>query len=119
MMILPQNTLEYVSSVIEHAVNEKYGLQFNCMSVYANHSFVANYKIRLEILSYFNLSRYLKIEHKEEHNIYYFDFEVGIQFSSSVSEQIAESAINKVLWPLFEALEEFSFDKEVDKLLTN
>ena len=111
---------EYACGAIKHIISDKYGLELDSMNAYADHSVLYNYKIRLVVFSYFNLSKYLKISHKERHNLYYFDFELDFQLiNSNIScgERIVQSAISKVLNPLFEALEEFNFDKEVDKLL--
>ena len=121
MLALPHTTVEHVSSIIDSMISSQYGLQYHGIAVSVNNTSYASYTITVSVLSYFNLCKYLSIKYIEDYGVYSFKFDIDIVFASrtSIIEQIAEGAKFKVIEPLLKALDEFNFDNEVNKLLTN
>lgn len=120
-MRIPDKTVEHVSAVLGEIIDKHHGLQLHGVNVYlANRGTYADYRFRIAIFTYRNLSKFLRIKYTELDNIYYFEFDVDINFAQSRSpliNQIVDSALQSVVNPLLEALDEFNFDSEVTNLL--
>ena len=64
----------------------------------------------------------MTVRYTEQYNICYFEFNLDLTFVEgrhSIVEQIVDAANCSFIKPLLKALDEFHFDNEVDKLLTN
>lgn len=123
MIHITDNLLSEASQIISSLIDRNHGIQLHDVTMYVpNRSSYSQYRFRIGVLCPSDISKYLNIKYLYEYNIYYFEFNVDLVYlegRSSIIEQIVDAADCNFIKPLLKALDEFDFDKEVDKLLTN